>query len=685
MEIPFGTLSHFSGFCIYFLVSAYIAKTYLRRNTDRSLFLASVMTCLWLGVLAYQSHYNVPAFYIRYSLEILRNAAWFGVLYALLGIRFIPNSNIDNSRRYLSIASMLILLLMLITTLIEGITDIELISGKILLGGQIALSLVGLILLEQIWRNANIYGRSSIKYLSIAIGSIFGYDFLMYADAFLFQEISTSMWDSRGAINAVVAPLIAVTMINSRKQPIDVQVSRQVIFYTGSLVMAGLYLLAISLGGYYLKAFGGTWGDALQILFFFIAATVLVLLLGSPKLRAKLMVFISQNFFHYKYDYREEWLKSTKTLSFTSDEAELPSTIIRILAKLVESNSGVLWCKNDDGNFSVKGYLNNPTIKHDIIDSNADIVEYFKEKDWIIDLNEYINDPTSYNLLEIPDIILNNPNPWLIIPLFIGNDLMGLVLIAQPYTRMELNWENYDLIKVVARQASSYLSQSQSQGRLAESKQFEAVNKTSAFMVHDLKTIIAQLSLLVKNADKHKTNPAFVDDMVKTTEHTVQKMNYLLKQIRNPTNVDDDEPEHIELGEILIAVQEHQTKSLPTPQLFSPKDKIYIKADKEKLHTVLGHIIQNAQDATDKDGEVTISVKTSPGFAVLFIQDTGSGMSEEFIKNQLFKPFESTKGLTGMGIGAYQSREYIKKMGGSIDVTSQLSIGSCFSVKIPTL
>ncbi len=395
MDIPFGTLSHLTGFVIYFFVSAYIAKRYLRRNTDRSLFIATFLTCLWLGVLAYQSHYGTPPFFIRYSFEILRNAAWFGVLYALLGIRFIPANNIERSRRLLSLASMITLMLMLIVTLIEGIAQVDIISGKVLLGGQIILSLIGLILLEQIWRNANIYGRSSIKYLSIAIGAIFGYDFLMYADAFLFQEISTPMWDSRGAINAAIAPLIALTMINSRKQPLEVQVSRQVIFYTGTLVLAGLYLLAISMGGYYLKTFGGSWGDALQVLLFFVAATILVLLLGSPKLRAKLMVFISQNFFHYKYDYREEWLKSTKTLSFSKSEEELPINIIRILAKLVESNSGVLWFKNDDGSFSVKGYLNNPTIKHDIIDANADIVEYFEGYDWMKLANEldvpYIN------------------------------------------------------------------------------------------------------------------------------------------------------------------------------------------------------------------------------------------------------------------------------------------------------
>lgn len=682
MNITFGTLSHTIGFGIYFLVSAFIAKRYLRRNTDRSLFVAALITCVWLGVLAYQSHYNTPPFFIRYSTEIIRNAAWFGVLYALLGIRFVPNSNIENSRRYLSLGSMVVLLAMLVTVLIEGIANIDIVSGKVLLGGQIALSLVGLILLEQIWRNANIYGRSSIKYLSVAIGAIFGYDFFMYSDAFLFQEISTPMWNARGAVNAMVAPLLALTMINSRKQPIDVQVSRQVIFYTGTLILAGSYLLLISLGGYYLRTFGGSWGDALQILFIFTAITILVLLLGSPKLRAKLMVFISQNFFHYKYDYREEWLKSTKTLSFTSDEEELPMSVVRILSKLVESNGGILWYKDDVGNFTARAYLNSEPAKHDIIDAHADIAEYFKEHDWIIDLNEYITDPTTYNLIEIPDIILNQPSPWLIIPLFLGNELMGFTLVAQPYTRMELNWENYDLIKVVARQACSYLSQSQSQEKLAESKQFEAVNRTSAFMVHDLKTIIAQLSLLVKNANKHKTNPAFVDDMISTTEHAVQKMEYLLRQIRNPS--EEEALELIELGPIVEDVVLHQSKTLPVPIAELPAEKIMVKSSKEQLHTVLGHLVQNAQDATDREGDVIISVKTSPGFVVLFIQDTGKGMSESFIKHQLFKPFESTKGLTGMGIGAYQSREYIKKLGGTIDVTSQEGIGSCFTVKIPT-
>jgi signal transduction histidine kinase len=97
----------------------------------------------------------------------------------------------------------------------------------------------------------------------------------------------------------------------------------------------------------------------------------------------------------------------------------------------------------------------------------------------------------------------------------------------------------------------------------------------------------------------------------------------------------------------------------------------------------LSHLIQNAQDATPPDGEITLTLKPAKGNVVLFIQDSGSGMTEDFISDQLFKPFESTKGLTGMGIGAYQAREYIQKLGGNIDVTSEPGIGSCFSVRIP--
>jgi putative PEP-CTERM system histidine kinase len=292
-------------------------------------------------------------------------------------------------------------------------------------------------------------------------------------------------------------------------------------------------------------------------------------------------------------------------------------------------------------------------------------------------------DPTKYDLIEIPDDILTQEQPWLLIPLGMSNNIVGIVLLCEPIASLDLNWENYDLIKIVSQQACSYLEQSDSQERLGAARQFEAVNHTSAFLVHDIKTIIAQLSLLVKNAERHKTNPEFIEDMIRTTSHTVEKMEHLLNQIHNPTQ--DDTTEIVELGPILLEVYESHKNSKPIPSLEYPEKVIRINANKEQLKSVIVHIVQNALDATPKDGEISITSKLAPGYIFIFIQDNGYGMNDDFINNLLFKPFKSTKGLTGMGIGVYQSREYLRRIGGSISVTSQLEIGTCFTLKIPVL
>jgi putative PEP-CTERM system histidine kinase len=187
----------------------------------------------------------------------------------------------------------------------------------------------------------------------------------------------------------------------------------------------------------------------------------------------------------------------------------------------------------------------------------------------------------------------------------------------------------------------------------------------------------------VKNAPRHRNNPAFIDDMINTTDHAVRKMSRLVDHIRRPGTDDEDQLKTVNLTNLVTELVAHHQHQTPAPRLEGDIPDAVIKADLDQLRSVLGHLVQNAQDATPPNGEITIALKIAKGNAVLFIQDSGTGMSREFIANQLFKPFESTKGLTGMGIGAYQAREYVRKIGGNIDVTSEPGIGSCFSVQIP--
>lgn len=682
MTIDLSLLSHAAAALSFLLIAILVSTKYLRRSSDRSLLLAAVVSVIWAMSLVSQNIWSEPSFFVRYLLELLRDAAWIIVLFALIRDSSHSDTLSRRLKRILGFSCGTLICALLLSGAAEYFFGWHILGGKAKVMGQIALSLMGICVVEQIWRNAISFGRSSMKYVCIGIGAIFIYDFFMYSDALLFGHLSETFWSARGAVNALIAPLFAVNMINTRRQPVDFQLSRNAIFHASTLVFAGIYLIISSVGGYYVRTMGGEWGAAFQVIFLSSCLLLFAALLTSRRFRARLMMFVSKNFFDYKYDYREEWLKMTQIFANMSEDPPLPERVVRVMAGLVESNAGALWIKDDDGNYTLSTSINIVPPKRTRIDDNEEMVRYLRGQEWIIDLEEYHDDPTRYNLLEIPDSILAFPDGWLIIPLYLADDLYGICLIGTPYTKVQLNWENFDLVRVVARQSSNVLAQADAQDRLSHAMQFEAVSKASAFMVHDLKTMIAQLSLLVSNASKHRDNPAFISDMITTTDHAVRKLSNMVDHIRRP----DDEQvptKPIDLAALITSLAEEHSRKQPTPVVNGNTDPVWIEAETEQLRSVLGHLITNAQDATPPEGDVLLSLKQSDANVVVFIQDNGAGMSVDFIKNKLFKPFDSTKGLAGMGIGAYQAREYVRRIGGNIDVTSDPGFGSCFSARFP--
>lgn len=687
MDLSFSVIGNATGAITFALLMIYAVRSYQRRATDKAILFATSTTLCWLLILTIQAlGFELP-FTLRYSLELLRTAAWFTVLYAILGVTVFPSKFKIGPQFFFTTGVITLISGLIAVLIIQELFTISLVSGKTLLVLNVLVSLVGILLLEQIWRNSSLFTRAGIKYLSIAVATILAYDFVMYSDALLFNRLSGALWDSRGAVNALAAPLIAATLVNRKGKALGIHISRQMVFHTTTLVIAGIYLLFVSAGGYYINVFGGSWGAALRVLFLFSAGIFLILVISSPNLRARTMVFISKNFFDYKYDYRDEWIKSTSSLQTPASESSKKESLYRrstnTLAELVQAQAGVIWSQDEDGNLTFKDQFGFDQHNFGLINNDSDLIQYFNDNDWIINLNEYLTDPDKYGLIELPEFVLTCENPWLLVPLKVNDKLSAIVLLGKPYVPMDLNWENYDLLKIVAQQACSYIDQHSSEEQLAQSQQFEAVNQTSAFLIHDIKTIIAQLSMMVKNAPKHKSNPAFVDDMIETTRHSVEKMEHLLGQIRNPNQ--HEKLSDINLCDILSKVCYEKRNALPVPTLKLHCENIPIQADAQQLASVIEHITQNAIEACSKDGHVDISTKASPDYAFIFIQDNGSGMEEEFITNELFKPFSSTKGLTGMGIGAYQSREYLRKIGGSISVTSEPDIGTCFTLSIPLL
>jgi putative PEP-CTERM system histidine kinase len=234
-------------------------------------------------------------------------------------------------------------------------------------------------------------------------------------------------------------------------------------------------------------------------------------------------------------------------------------------------------------------------------------------------------------------------------------------------------------MKTASRQAASYLAQLRATEALLEARKFDAFNRMSAFVVHDLKNLVAQLSLMLKNAERHRANPEFQRDMQTTVEHVVGRMNGLLLQLRTgATPV--EKPRLVALGPIARRICAASAGRPPITLDLTADTTVF--GHEDRLEHVIGHLVQNALDATDRGGNVTVRLGREEAFAYVEVRDTGVGMTPEFVRERLFKPFETTK-TSGMGIGVYESSQYIAGLGGRIVVDSTPGVGTGVRVLLP--
>ena len=664
-----------------FLMLSVLLLTRWRDHTNARVSLtASIFTTLWATTIAINSLSGNPVSLASELLELGRNAGWTMLLVQMLGAFDSGNGGaLIRLRRSVQVISGLYLLLV-VGTLYVGISGADANATMQMLVrilGRVAGAVVGMLLVEQLYRNAPTRERWGIKFACMGLGGLFAYDFYLFSDAMLFREINPDIWVARGAINALTMPLIALSVARNPKWTLGIAVSRQALFHSVTLFGSAVYLLAMAGAGYYLKFFGGTWGNVMQGAFFFGALALLLAVLFSGTFRSWLRVFISKHFYSYNYDYREEWLRFTRTLA--NDRAPVAEQAIQAIAALVESPGGALYLARETGQCEFVARWNF------LVTENAEPLEssfcnFLRTRQWVVDLHEYEENPAHYDNLTLPPWLAQISNAWLVVPLTLRNDLCGFVVLARARSRIVLNWEVTDLLKIAGNQAASYLAQQESANALMVARQFESFNRMSTFMVHDLKNLVSQLSLLVSNAEKHRDNPEFQRDMLETVDLSVQKMRLLLHKLARGTAM--EEPARLQLDKLLTQAVAIKSGADPKPRLDIIDANQLVMANAGRLERVIGHIIQNAVEATPKDGTVVVRLRRQGVDAVVECADTGTGMTEEFIRERLFKPFESTKSA-GMGIGVFESREYLQELGGRIEVHSQRPGGTTFRIILP--
>lgn len=663
----------------YLGLSGLIVASWQQRPQGRLLVLATGLSALW-GALAAAATWGLLPVRLELAAEVARNGAWLALLLYILRLRLPPGNALPAPLRLIrALAIVLVggLLLAGVAPLIAP--DLPLLAQWASHLGRVLLTVLGLVLIEQVYRSTRLEDRWAIKFLCLGLGGLFVYDFYLYANAALFNALDADVWAARGYVAALVTPLIAVSAARNPEWSAPVGLSRSMVFHTASLLGAGIYLLLMAGAGYYLRLFGGEWGDVVQTVFIFAAAMLLVLLMFSGTLRARLRVFLSKHFFSYRYDYREEWLKFTRTLTEGQPGEQLCERTVEALARLVESPGGALWMREGNAGFLRASHWNWADL-NGAEPADSTFARWLADKQWVVDLDEMKTRGDLYGDLDTPAWIQQAGDAWLVVPLMLHDELLGFVVLKHSLGKVSFNWEVSDLLKVASRQAAANLAQMRAANQLIVARQFESFNRTTTFIIHDLKNLIAQLSLLLANAEKHKDNPEFQADMLGTVENAVARMNKVLAQLRRGSG--EAQAQSVALADILAdAIASKQAFKL-RPVVELPPAGLRVRAERERLTRAIGHLLQNALEATPPSGQVTLRGFEDASQAIIEIADTGSGMEDEFIRTRLFQPFDSTKGA-GMGIGAYECRETVRALGGQLDVDSAPGRGTRFRIRLP--
>jgi putative PEP-CTERM system histidine kinase len=667
--------SHGLAAASFGVLAVLLATRWRARMRGSLLLLATLVTIAWAVYSALQGDAAVG--YPALVFDVVKSLAWIVFLGQALG--GIAQKDLSPWLRYGPIAIAVLGLLAGAWATSDG-GGAYFSLGRVYVITGLALGLLGFVLVEQALRNTRESQAWAAKFLWLGAGALFAYEIALFSVSYVSGSVEPTLSAARGFAFALAVPLFAIGVQRIDEFRPQLQMSQRLAFYTTSVLIAGLYLLGVSLAGYYVRVLGGTWGDALQVVLVFGGLLGLTVVAFSSSFRARVRVVLSKHVLPYKYDYRNEWLDLTAQLTNDREGASLPERTVQAFRRLARARGGEVLIRRDDTLSLVAGGLLGPAAG--IAEpANGPFVRFLEEHEWIVDLDRARAGEGRDAEVPVPAWLARVQDAWLAIPLLHETSLVGLIVLHRPLAPQRLTWEDLDLLRTAGRQAASYFALELAADALARERQFAALNRFTAFLMHDLSNVVAQQRLIVENAARHKRNPEFIDDAIDTIDNTVKRLTRLIDQLKSGDAAHP--PRRTRLADVARHAVTRLQDRKPTPQLDVLDDSVEAMVAGERLEHVLEHVIRNAQDATPPDGSVKVSVRADGPHGVLEVVDTGRGMDAEFVRDRLFRPFDTTKGAKGMGIGAFQTREFVRQAGGDVRVSSSPGSGTAFVLVLP--
>ena len=645
------------------------------RSQDQKLLLAGfAVTACWAWLTAI-----LPGEPLSSYAETARNLVWIGLLYSLSassderqhGVRLV----------YAAVAAVLGFQAVVdaLAMAMPGEAAIEQTATLL----RITAAAGSLVLVHNLYGQASPASRMNIGLAMLALSLTWSYDLNLYTIAYLDSRLAPDLLDWRGAIIGTTAPMFALAA--RRAEGWRIRLSRAATFQSLSLLAICAYFAVMAILATALRGTNVEWSRGFLVGLLALMTVAAMVLLPSAKARSWARVKIAKHLFEHRYDYRAEWLRFAETLGGTGPEAApLGQRVIRAFADILEAPGGLLLATDTSGAITPAASLNwpgrNPPAGE--LALIRDFWSSLEASGRIIELDALRGGwakPEDCVALA-PQWMLEERRAWACIPLIHGERLFGILLLASPEYRRALDWEDFDLLRTAGRQAASSLAEAYGQEALSNAQRFEEFNRRFAFILHDIKNLVSQLSLLSRNAERHADNPEFRADMVATLRSSVGKMNELLTrlspQAQGRPQRSDPQPLRAILADAIAAKRrDHDVRLLGDTTLWAMVDAI-------ALEQAVGHLVQNAVEASPPDEPVTVRVAPSGDEVRITVADKGCGMDGDFVRNRLFQPFASTK-PDGFGIGSFEARSLVAAMGGRLVVDSAPGAGTEFSIFLP--
>lgn len=538
-----------------------------------------------------------------------------------------------------------------------------------------------LMLLHNLYAGAAAGLRPVLRWTGMALAGIFAYDLNLHTLAYLGGKTPQPLGDLRGLVTGAMAVLFALGM-NAVGPRVQFSPSRAVTFRTLSLLLIGGYLVGMMLVTKALALIGGDVARASQVVFLVFAILAAGIALPSPRMRAWLKVMATKHLFQHRYDYRQEWLRFTRTIGHAgTGTASLEERVVKALADITESPAGLLLMQGEQAQLELTARWNWPMIAVPAVAADPPLTALLEQRNLVLALDEARAGIDHHGETpHVPAWLMEAEDAWALVPLIHFDRLVGVIVLARPRNPRQLDWEDFDLLRVAGQQLASYLAEQAGQQALMDASRFDEFNRRMAFVMHDIKNLVSQLSLLAANAEKHADNPAFRADMLVTLRNSADKLSALLARLGRYGSGQVAALAPIDL--VALASDIAARFAGVHPVALTRDTPVSVMGNREALEQALIHLVQNAIDASAPGHPVFLDVAASGLTGTIEVVDSGKGMSPEFIRTGLFKPFVSSKS-GGFGIGAFEARELIRAMGGRVSVESREGLGTRFSVAMP--